>query len=413
MSLYVQITCGQQIGHPHDVHPKLTTHFCKAGNGCSRQDTSVVLDSGWRNIYDIHTGDSCLTPSLELNKTICSTAEECGKQCALSGNNYVDTGVEANGDSVTLQMYRKWHGSLIEVSPQIYLLNGKDYQLLKLLNQEISFDVDVSKAPCGMDAAMYLTGMDATGGRSDINPAGAAYGTGYCDSQCYTSYAFINGEANVHHKGACCNEMDLWEANARSTQTTMHPCNVTGLYACSGEECGVHEGAVCDRVGCGFNPYGLGDHDFYGLDGIVNTTKPFKVVTQFLTDDNTDTGTLTEIRRLYIQNGVTIPNAQIHLSDSKFNSITKPYCDAFLGFNPQKSFKNHNGLAQMGEALGHGMVLVMGIWNDPADYMNWLDAGSNGPCSKKEGKPSLIKAKDPSVSVTFSDIRWGDIGSTC
>jgi cellulase len=44
--------------------------------------------------------------------------------------------------------------------------------------------------------------------------------------------------------------------------------------------------------------------------------------------------------------------------------------------------------------------------------MNWLDSGSNGPCSETEGNPSDIVAKYPDTHVVFSNIRWGDIGST-
>jgi hypothetical protein len=50
----------------------------------------------------------------------------------------------------------------------------------------------------------------------------------------------------------------------------------------------------------------MGDHSFYGNGDTVNTLEPFTVITQFYTNDNTATGTLTEIRRLYIQNGVVI-----------------------------------------------------------------------------------------------------------
>ena len=30
--------------------------------------------------------------------------------------------------------------------------------------------------PCGMNGALYLSAMDITGGRSQLNPAGATYG---------------------------------------------------------------------------------------------------------------------------------------------------------------------------------------------------------------------------------------------
>lgn len=58
------------------------------------------------------------------------------------------------------------------------------------------------------------------------------------------------------------------------------------------------------------------------------------------------------------------------------------------------------------------MVLTFAIWNDATGYMNWLDSGSNGPCSATEGNPELIIKENPTTHVVFSNIRWGDIGST-
>ncbi|KAK3900082.1 concanavalin A-like lectin/glucanase domain-containing protein, partial [Staphylotrichum tortipilum] len=72
----------------------------------------------------------------------------------------------------------------------------------------------------------------------------------------------------------------------------------------------------------------------------------------------------------------------------------------------------YGGLAGMGQALGRGMVLAFSIWNDAGGNMNWLDSGSNGPCSSTEGNPSNILANSPDTRVIFSNIRWGDIGST-
>ncbi|KAK6532086.1 endoglucanase 1 [Orbilia ellipsospora] len=66
----------------------------------------------------------------------------------------------------------------------------------------------------------------------------------------------------------------------------------------------------------------------------------------------------------------------------------------------------------MGQALARGMVLIFSIWNDAGQNMNWLDSGSSGPCSSTEGNPSTILANNPGTHVIFSNIRWGDIGST-
>jgi len=338
------------------------------------------------------------------------TAQQCGLNCALQGADYRRTGVEADGNSVTLHMYQKYQGELVAVGPQIYLLDedGKNYKVLHLLGQEISFEVDVSNLPCGMNGGMYLAEMDPSGGRSHLNPAGAAYGTGYCDSQCYTSYAFIKGVANLDGKGTCCNEMDLWEANSKSNQLTPHPCNITGFYACEGKHCGDGKAGVCDKVGCGFNPYALGAPDFYGVQGKVDSQKPFRVVRRFMTDDHTEHGQLVEIRRLYMQDGKTIHNAEVTLRGSKYDSISPAYCKA----TNADSFAQHGGLEHIGGALRRGMVLVMGIWNEGSDNLNWLDAGDAGPCNRKEGSPAAIKSNYPGTSVTFRHVRWGDFGTT-
>ena len=54
----------------------------------------------------------------------------------------------------------------------------------------------------------------------------------------------------------------------------------------------------------------------------------------------------------------------------------------------------------------------MSIWNDAAQNMAWLDQGANGPCGKGQGTPDNIRNQNPDTRVVFSNIRWGDIGST-
>jgi cellulase len=104
--------------------------------------------------------------------------------------NYADYGVTTKGAELTMTMFGKNGVS----SPRIYLLseNKKKYEILKLTNQEFSFDVDVSKLPCGMNGALYLSEMEADGGKSKLNPGGATYGTGYCDAQCFVT-PWVNG----------------------------------------------------------------------------------------------------------------------------------------------------------------------------------------------------------------------------
>jgi len=70
--------------------------------------------------------------------------------------------------------------------------------MFNLLNQEFTFDVDVSELPCGLNGALYFVSMDEDGGLSQYpsNKGGAKYGTGYCDAQCPHDVKWINGEAN-------------------------------------------------------------------------------------------------------------------------------------------------------------------------------------------------------------------------
>jgi cellulase len=119
------------------------------------------------------------------------------------------------------------------------------------------------------------------------------------------------------------------------------------------------------------------------------------VLTQFQASG----GSLSQVTRRYIQNGRDIGGA----SGSGGDVITAGGCGSGAAFG---------GLAGMGQALDRGVVLAMSIWNDNAQNMAWLDSGNNGPCQKGEGTPANIQAKTPNTHVVFSNIRWGDIGST-
>lgn len=364
-----------------EVHPKLSTYQCTTGGGCVQQDTSVVLDWNYRWI---HTKDSnsCTTNS-GINATLCPDEATCAQNCVIEGATYASSGIATSGDSMTMNQYVKGaDGSPQNASPRVYLL-GPDgnYVLMKLLGQELSFEVDLSTLPCGENGALYLSEMDKTGGRNEYNTGGANYGSGYCDAQCPVQ-TWTNGTLNTAHSGYCCNEMDILEGNAYANAFTPHPC-------ANGD---------CDKSGCGFNPYAQGYHNYWGPGQTLDTSKPFTVVTQFITNDGTTTGTLSQINRYYVQNGVKLPAAA-------------PGGDV-INANACSSAANYDGLANMGAALGRGMVLTFSIWNDAGGNMNWLDSGSNGPCSSTEGNPTNIIANHPDTKVVFRNIRWGDIGST-
>lgn len=102
----------------------------------------------------------------------------------------------------------------------------------------------------------------------------------------------------------------------------------------------------------------------------VDTSKPFTVVTQFLTTDNTTNGTLGEIRRMYIQDGKLIDNAMVtNLSGQSVQmpgTITQDFCTA----KNASSYLRLGGMSEMGQSLSRGMVLIFSLWNSDDDFMN-------------------------------------------
>lgn len=166
-----------------EVHPKLPTWKCTTRGGCVQQDTSVVLDYNYRWIHTINGSESCTTSS-GVNATLCPDEATCAKNCVVEGADYATTGISVSGDAMTMDQYVTSDGTTTSASPRVYLLGPDgDYVMLKLLGQELSFQVDLSTLPCGENGALYLSEMDATGGRNPDNTGGANYGSGYCDAQ--------------------------------------------------------------------------------------------------------------------------------------------------------------------------------------------------------------------------------------
>ena len=76
-----------------------------------------------------------------------------------------------------------------------------------------------------------------------------------------------------------------------------------GPVRCEGTDCGDNVSderydGLCDKDGCDFHHWRLGDHSYFGpgADFAVDTSRPMTVVTQFITSDGTDNGDLVEIR---------------------------------------------------------------------------------------------------------------------
>ncbi|RPA85863.1 hypothetical protein BJ508DRAFT_204802 [Ascobolus immersus RN42] len=438
---------AQQIGTlTAESHPKLTTQECTKSGGCVTKQNSVVLDGNWRWLHSTSGATNCYDGN-SWNTSLCPDPKTCATNCAMDGADYSGTyGITTSGNSLTIRFVTKGQYST-NVGGRVYLMDEQDrgYKMFNLLNKEFTFDVDVSKLPCGLNGALYFSEMDADGGASRFpsNKAGAKYGTGYCDAQCPHDIKFINGEANVEgwnpsdedanagagKYGTCCPEMDIWEANSISTAYTPHPCSVDGQSRCEGLDCG--DGAdryssICDKDGCDFNAYRMGNTQFYGpgADKTLNTNQKMTVVTQFITDNGTSSGKLVEIRRKYVQNGVIVENSQSLYPEVPGDSITDEFCDKQkVHFGDNNAFKALGGNVAMGRQV-ESTVLVMSIWDDYAARMLWLDSAypldkdpsepgvSRGSCPRDSGYPADVEKNSPNAQVTFSNIRFGELDST-
>ncbi|KAK4465483.1 Exoglucanase 1 [Cladorrhinum samala] len=442
--LFASLVLGQQVGtNTPEKHPSMPIEVCTAPGSCTKENTEVVLDANWRWTHVTTGYTNCYTGS-SWNATACPDGETCAANCAIDGADYEKTyGITTPSSGALKLKFVTKNDNGQNVGSRVYLMASADkYRMFNLLNKEFTFDVDVSNLPCGLNGAVYFSEMDEDGGLSRFsgNKAGAKYGTGYCDSQCPQDIKFINGAANVEgwggdsgdsgagKYGTCCAEMDIWEANMDATAYTPHVCSVNEQTRCEGADCGAGDdrySSLCDKDGCDFNSFRLGNQEFYGPEKTVDTTKPFTIVTQFVTDDGTDTGTLKSINRFYVQDGKVIPNSQVVVEGvDPVNNISDEFCtQQKTAFGDNNYFGTLGGMAAMGKSL-EKMVLVLSVWDDHAVSMNWLDSNfpndadpskpgvSRGRCDPEAGLPAKVEAAHPDASVIYSNIKLGAINST-
>jgi cellulose 1,4-beta-cellobiosidase len=189
---------AQQAGtETPETHPPLTWQDCSSGT-CTQVQGSVVVDANWRWVHEVGGYDNCYDGNDWTG--LCSGADDCAKNCAVEGENYAATyGITTSGDALTLKFVTE-HQYGTNVGSRTYLLqDDSTYQMFTLLDNEFSFDVDLSTVECGINSALYFVPMKPDGGLSDEpnNGAGAKYGTGYCDSQCARDLKFVNGKVRA------------------------------------------------------------------------------------------------------------------------------------------------------------------------------------------------------------------------
>jgi len=447
VALLLAVAEAQQVGKLNaEEHPSLPLSRCSLNGGCSAESTSVTLDANWRWLHDAGQGSyqNCYTGT-SWDQKLCPDPKTCAQSCALEGvtrDSYAGTyGVKPTAGGLALQFVTQGQSGK-NVGSRLYMVDEEGgYKLFKLKNREFAFDVDVSTLPCGLNGAVYFVEMKADGEVGGTNKAGAMYGTGYCDAQCPHDVKFMGGEANLldwnetsatGRYGHCCSELDIWEANSMATAYTPHPCMTEGPLICEGIKCGDTSAGerykgVCDKDGCDFNSWRMGNHSFYGPNLAIDTTKPVTVVTQFITADGKDSGDFVEMRRFYVQDGKVIPNSQASIQGSpvKGDSVTDAFCSAQKqAFGDSDDFARKGGMKQMGAALERGMVLVISLWDDSATHMLWLDSDSpsdkpastpgvsRGPCATDSGKPEDVRSKHPDAAVKYINLKYGQIGST-
>lgn len=436
---------AQQIGHQKsEYHPSMNFYQCQKESGCKVSEKSVTMDANWRWTHNVGGYQNCYEGT-SWDKNFCPDPDTCAQGCAIDGvdtNDMKNTyGVTSDGENLTLGFVtRTQYGT--NVGSRMYMLqDAYNYEMFKLKNREFSFTVDVSALPCGLNGALYFTEMPQDGDKGmGNNQAGAQYGTGYCDAQCPHDLKFIKGQANTEDWntttgmgkfGICCAEMDIWEANKTASAYTVHPCNISeGSFKCQdAETCGDNPDhrydGLCDKDGCDLNPYRAGVTNFYGEGLNVDTTKPFQVITQFITENNDDESDVVEIKRVYVQNGRKIehPETKIPGLSQQYDTITDEMCDDVkTAFGDKNDYKKKGGMKGMSDALGRGMVLVMSLWDDHAANMLWLDSryptdsqhegALRGPCSTSSGKPDDVESQSPNAYVKYGSIKVGEIGST-
>lgn len=378
--------------------------------------TSLVLDQNWRWVHNKGGYTNCYDNG--WNAQFCPDPIKCSQNCELEGvdlNDYRNVyGISSTGNAATLRYVT---GS--NVGSRVYILDEskRKYQSFNLINRELVYDMDISQVPCGLNGALYLVEMPLDGGLNALNKAGAAYGTGYGDAQCPNDIKWINGFTNLNNTGACSIEMDIWEANREANAFTPHSCMVNGasmkgVYPCLDDRtCGRNAAryqGVCDKDGADYNSFRLGDPDLYGFGSQfkVDTSKPFTVITQFITADGTDRSDIVTMRRLYKQNGKTIDGGFL-TAESIRGHKTK--------FNEVNHYEQLGGFKAMTESFRRGMVFVISLWDDSSVNMMWLDStfpkdskdpgAVRGRCDPNRGDIWWLRRTFPTSQYTLSNFR--------
>lgn len=197
-----------------------------------------------------------------------------------------------------------------------------EYVGMHLLGKTLTYQVDLSGASCGCNAALYLTSMRQSGGNSSCKDY-------YCDA------------AKVCGLG--CAEIDIQEANTHAWFSTLHVAD---------DIAGLGGGYGATRSTWNASQYGVGG-------GCIDTARPFSVTASFPIDSN---GSLAAL-------AVTL------------SQVGKP-CPLSVRIDSYSPF-GRSGLDELTIALRAGMTPIVSYWGADEDlqWMDGLGPGSRGPCA--------------------------------
>ena len=89
-----------------------------------------------------------------------------------------------------------------------------------------------------------------------------------------------------------------------------------------------------------------------------------------------------------------------------FSSLSDEFCDYHYKPTLPPGYEDYfHGITDgLTAGLKKGVVLIFGIWGDVDDsFMWWLDQEPYGPCP--------VESNSPNSTVTYSNVRFGPIGS--
>jgi len=221
--------------------------------------------------------------------------------------------------------------------------NNEDYLAVNLLDKTLRYTVDLANTGCGCNVAFYLVSMHQNKLKSTCKDY-------YCDANSVC--------------GVPCAEIDIMEANEHAWHSTLHT-----QFDHSGMGGGLGGGDGWT------GPRDWSVEQYSPGGSCIDTKLPFEVAVSFPTSSE---GILTALELNLSQTG-------------------KP-CDLKLRLS------EYAGLADLGEALRHGMTPVVSYW--ASDKMLWLDGAGpdnkGGPCHTD--KPASCPTVASMSNFTIEDM---------